>query len=385
MKRIAAVFVLLVAAAAVVFFGMAPSLAEKRMNAVVGHARPVSPASRALHDTLRVADLHADSLLWGRDLLVRGARGHLDLPRLVDGGVALQVLDVVTKSPRNLNIERNDDKSDNITALAVAQRWPPKTWTSLEARALYQAERLEKFSARSDGKLRFVKTRAALADALAAHEKDRGVVAVVLGLEGAQALGGDVGKVDEFFAAGYRVISPSHFFDTEFGGSAAGVVKGGLTDAGRAWVRAMEAHSMTVDLAHASPATIRDVLAMAKRPVIVSHGGLRGTCDNRRNLSDDEARGVAATGGIIGIGFWDVAVCGNDAAAIARAIVYAIKTVGLEHVALGSDFDGAVDTPFDAAGLAQLTDALRAAGLDDKSIARVMGENAIDFFSRALP
>jgi microsomal dipeptidase-like Zn-dependent dipeptidase len=385
MKRVGVIAALLFAVAVVLFFALAPAITERRMNPIVGHARAVSSQAAALHHRLRVADLHADSLLWGRDLLARGTRGHVDLPRLTDGNVALQVFDVVTKSPRHLNYERNDDSSDNITPLAIAERWPPSTWRDLLARALHQAHRLQDFAARSDGKLRLVRTRRELDEALAARARDGGVVAALLGLEGAQALGGDVSRLGALYDAGYRVISPSHFFDTELAGSSAGVHKGGLTPAGRQWLAEMESRRMIVDLSHASPATIRDVLQLAKRPVIVSHGGLRGTCDNQRNLSDDEARGVAATGGLIGIGYWPVAVCGDDAAAIARAIVYGVKLVGVEHMALGSDFDGAVEVPFDTTGLDQITDALLAAGLDEDQVRRVMGENAIDFFARNLP
>ena len=80
----------------------------------------------ALHATLWVADLHADSLLWGRDLLQRATRGHVDVPRLIEGNVALQVLAATTKSPRHLNIERNDDRSDDVMLLALALGWPPR-------------------------------------------------------------------------------------------------------------------------------------------------------------------------------------------------------------------------------------------------------------------
>ena len=114
---------------------------------------------------------------------------------------------------------------------------------------------------------------------------------------------------------------------------------------------------MIVDVAHASVATIDDVLAIATRPVVASHTGVRGVADNSRNLSDDHLRGIAATGGLIGIGFWPTACGGDDAEAIARSIKYATNVAGLEHVALGSDFDGGVQTPFDATGMVQVTDA----------------------------
>ena len=90
----------------------------------------------------------------------------------------------------------------------------------------------------------------------------------------------------------------------DIGGSAHGEVKGGLTAKGKAMIRLMEARKMIVDLAHASAATIDDTLAMATRPVVVSHTGVRGTCDNPRNLTDEQLKKIAATGGVIGIGYW---------------------------------------------------------------------------------
>jgi microsomal dipeptidase-like Zn-dependent dipeptidase len=374
-------------AAAIVIWALAflPGAVERRFNRVHGAPRAVSERARALHARLLVVDLHADSLLWGRDLLDRGRRGHVDLPRLQAGNVAVQAFTVVTKTPRGLNIDRNDDRTDNITPLALVQRWPPRTWGSLRERSLYQAERLAGFARRSQGHLTLVRSRGDLDDFLERRAGRRHLTAGFLGLEGAQSLGTDARDLDALFAAGYRMIAPVHFFDTVFAGSAHGVGKGGLTTAGRALVSGLEERSMILDLAHASAKTIDDALALARRPVIVSHTGVRGTCDNPRNLSDAHLRGIARTGGVIGIGFWETAVCGRDAAAIARAIRHAAAIAGIDHVALGSDFDGAVATPFDAAGLPALTEALMAEGFGDTDIARIMGANAIRALQSALP
>ncbi len=368
------------AAAAIV-----PEEAEKRLNRLAAKPIAVSAGALALHQRLLVADLHADTLLWDRDLLRRGSRGHVDLPRLQEGGVALQMFTVVTKSPKHLNIERNDDRSDDITLLAIAQRWPPATWGSLRARALHQATRLTAASRRSQGALTLVRTAADLDAFLERRRADPRLVGALLGLEGSHALSGDLGNVGVLADAGFRMMAPTHFFDTDIGGSAHGVTKGGLTAKGREWVRALEERKVLVDLAHASPQTIDDVLAVARRPVVVSHTGVRGTCDNRRNLGDAQLRAIAATGGVVGIGFWDTAVCGDDARAVARAIVHAVRVAGAEHVGLGSDFDGAVTTPFDAAGLPQVTQALLDAGMAEDDIARVMGGNVVRLLRTALP
>ncbi len=358
---------------------------ERKHNPTPPSARPVSDRARELHATLRVADLHADSLLFGRDLLVRRERGHVDVPRLIEGRVALQVLSCSMKVPRNINIERNEDTSDDILAIAIAKRWPPRTWRSILARALYQASRAQGFAERSGGRFRLIGTAGDLRRYLAVRETDPDVTAGLLSIEGATALDDDPANVDVVADAGFRMISPAHFTDTVFGGSAHGAVQGGLTDLGREMVRRMEARGVILDVAHASAATIDDALAVATRPVVASHTGVRGVLDNARNLSDAQLAGIAATGGLVGIGFWPWACGGAAAADIARSIAYAVERIGVEHVALGSDWDGAVPVPFDAANVAQLTDALLEVGLDAASVRAVMGENVLRLLGEALP
>lgn len=370
-----------------VFF-ILPEQLEKRLNVSL-NPPPYLASERAveLHKKLLVADLHADSLLWDRDLLDRANRGHVDVPRLIEGNVALQSFTVVTKTPYvwKMNIERNDDTSDNITILATIQRWPTATWSSLTERALYQAKKLQDTAARSSRKFTLIRTSAELSSYLDRRMTEPDITAGFLGIEGAQALDGNLDNIDVLFDAGFRMMSPSHFFDTDMGGSAHGVDKGGLTDKGKEMIRRMEAKRMIVDVAHASAKTIDDVLAMATRPVFVSHSGVRGTCDNQRNLSDEQLRGIARTGGVIGIGYWDTAVCGTDAKAIAMAIRYTANLVGADHVALGSDFDGAVVTPFDTTGLVQITDALLAEGFTDEEIGKIMGRNVLTLLIQNLP
>lgn len=348
---------------------------------------PFTPTLRAkaLHDSLFIADLHADSLLFGRDLLVRSRTGHVDLPRLREGHVALQAFTVVTKVPKDLNIERNTGGSDQITWVALAKRWPVRTWRDLTERALYQAEQLHGFAARSNGGLVVIHSRKEFTDFEQRRALGQDGVAGFLGIEGAQALDGKIENLDRLYAAGFRMVGLAHFFDNAFASSAHGTKKYGLTPMGRELVRKMEERRMIVDLAHASPATIIDVLAMATRPVLVSHTGVKGTCNNQRNLSDAQLRAIAANGGMIGIGFWSTAVCGNSAQAIARTIRYAVNVAGVEHVALGSDFDGAVTTPFDASGMLQLTQALQDEGFTDAEIRMVMGGNVKRFLEENLP
>lgn len=368
------------------FFLVVPLIVDSRLNAVRGTS-PHAPSDRArkLHQSLLIVDLHADTLLWDRDLLARNTRGHVDIPRLIDGNVALQAFTIVTKVPRGLNIERNSDRTDSITLLAIAERWPISTWSSLKERTLYQAAKLESAAARSNGRLTVIRTAADLSQYLKHRAADPACTAGFLGIEGAHALESDLNNIDVFFDHGIRMMSPSHFFDNDIGGSAHGLAKSGLTPKGAEMIKRMQAKSMIVDLAHSSSAVIRDILAISIRPVVVSHTGVKGTCDNTRNLSDDEIIGVAKTGGVIGIGYWEQAVCASDAKAVARAVRYTANLVGIEHVGLGSDFDGAVSAPFDTAGLVAITDALIEQGFTDDEIRMIMGGNALRVLQEGLP
>lgn len=367
------------------FFVLAASITERVLNPVISKPPyPVSDRAARLHETLFVADMHADSLLWNRDLNADGTVAQADVPKLMRGNVALQAFTVVTKTPRGLNIESNSDSTDNIFLLALAQRQPLENLTSLTKRALWQARRLHEYAAASGGTLTVIENKRDLA-AFVERRKTQKMVGGWLGIEGAHALDNKLENLDALYNAGFRMISPTHFFDNDLAGSAHGIEKYGLTDKGRELVRRMESRRMLVDIAHASPRAIDDVLAMATRPVVVSHTGVKGTCDNNRNLSDEQLRRVAATGGVIGIGFWDTAVCGEDARSVARAIKYATGIAGVEHVALGSDFDGSVKVPFDTSGEALITEALIAEGLSDADIALLMGGNVLRLLSESLP
>lgn len=380
LRRLALVLLLVL----LIAWFVVPGIVEGRNNKILQPSPyRASAAAEALHKKLIVADLHADSLLWKRNLLERGSRGHVDLPRLADGNVAIQAFTLVTTSPRHLNIYRNSDDTDLIRYLAIAQGWPPRTWNSPKQRALYEAAKLHHFAEESGGKLVVIHSHSDLLKYLATRTP--GQVAGFLGTEGAQPLEGNLNNLADLYVAGIRMMAPTHFTDTAIAGSAAGMTKGGLSDLGRQWVHQMEARHMIIDLAHASPATLRDVTAIATRPLLVSHTGVKGTCNNPRNLSDDELRAVAKTGGIVGIGLWETATCGTDAHATARAIRYATNIIGIDHVALGSDFDGAVIEPFDSSGWVLLTGALLQEGFSEQEIRKIMGGNVVRVLMQVLP
>ena len=144
------------------------------------------------------------------------------------------------------------------------------------------------------------------------------------------------------------------------------------------------AKRMIIDLAHASPQMVRDVLAIPGTRPILSHTGIHGHCPSPRNLDDALLKAIAGKGGLIGIGYWADVVCGKTPADIAASIQAAIALVGEDHVSLGSDYDGSVDAPFDASHLAALTQALLDAGLSDQQIAKVMGGNMMRYLAQML-
>ncbi len=374
-----------IAVALFIFFWFLPHWVDQRAN---GLGPKVSEATNGpipdLHGRLQIVDLHADTLLWDRDLLKWGQRGHVDLPRLQQGNFTLQVFSVVTKAPRTINYQQNSANSDNITLLAMAERWPLSTWESLSERALYQAHRMQSFIADSKGQLRLVRDQSELQKLVDDRKKDHELVGALLAIEGGQALEGDLAKLETLYHEGFRVISPAHLADTELSGSQQGVSKAGLSDLGRQWVLQMNRLQMIIDVAHVSNQAIDEILQLSSRPLMVSHTGLRSVCDSNRNLSDDQVRRIAQAGGIIGIGFWPEVNCGQGIDPIVKSLRRAIEVAGVDHVALGSDWDGFVSTAIDASGVGFLTGSLLKQSFTEEEVRKLMGENAIRFLMANL-
>jgi microsomal dipeptidase-like Zn-dependent dipeptidase len=374
--------VLLIAGIAYLQLVFVPSV-DAQMNPVIDMGPyTVSEEAQALHDTLYVADLHADSLMWRRDTSKRHDRGHVDFPRLREGGVDFQVFSSVTKSPRGLNFAENAaDAPDDITLVATLQLWPVRTWQSIFERAVYQAERLQAYERDADNNLVIARTASDL-------DQPPGTLVGLLLTEGAHPLEGRLENVQRLYDEGYRAMGLQHFFDNALGGSLHGQSGAGLTEFGVEAVREMWRLNIAVDLAHASEQVSRDVLAMPEAgPVFISHGGVRDACtaSKLRNLPDDVLLDIAARGGIVGIGYFDGAICDISPKGIADAIVKAINLMGLDAVALGSDYDGTVATAFDTSALAVITHQLIAAGLSESDIRAIMGENVKRFFRQTLP
>ena len=378
MRRIFWSLVVVLALSAVAFFRILPAVVESSMNRIDGKPLlEISPEAEALHRSLNVVDLHSDTLMWNRDLAAPSNRGHEDLPRLIAGNVTLQVFASTTKTPKGQNYDSNPADSDVLPPLLIAQGQPRRTWTSLLERSLFHAQKLDVAVSQSQGRLRKVSDQGGLDQLLALRARPDAPVGAMLSIEGLHDLEGKAQNLDLLYAAGFRMAGLTHFFDNELAGSMHGVLKGGLTPFGRQIVGMMEDRGMIVDIAHCSHACVADVLKMARRPVVSSHGGVQAVCPVNRNLTDDEIRGVARTGGVIGIGYWDAAVCDTSPAAIVKAMKYVRDLVGIEYVALGSDYDGATMVRFDTSHLDQITQALMDAGFTPEEIRAVMGGNAL--------
>lgn len=380
LKLIAVLLVLFL----ILFFAYGSSFFEKSTNTVTLKTTDIKKNS--WYDSIPfIADLHCDALLWNRDLTKKHNYGHVDIPRMQEANMAFQVFTIVSKTPRGINIEQNSDKTDNVAILSFAQMQPWRNWFSIKSRALWQCNQLYHYADKSEGKFRVINSRKTLEQYLIDRKKNRSLTAGMLGLEGAHCLENSVENLKDFYNAGVRYIGLTHFFDNEWGGSAHGMKKDGLTAKGILLVHEMEKLHITIDLAHASPKTIDDVLANTTAPLLVSHTGVKGICENRRNLSDAHLIEIGKRNGLIGIGLWETAVCGTDAAATAKSIRYVADKIGVDKVALGSDFDGAIKTHFDVTGLPLIVAALEKEKFSRADIEKIMGANIRDFFLRNLP
>jgi membrane dipeptidase len=362
--------------------------------------RTAPPPEGAPELRVPVADLHADSIMWGRDLTIDSGRdptlgragvGHADLPRLARGGVVLQVFtvftvtpfassDCLTPAPGGGSREGcADADSVNLTALLQflllgrpAEALSPRRTVEGRAEAFHD---LVARSQVTDHPLIHIRSADDLRHLVAKRRAGKKVIGAILGLEGAHPLDPAQveAEVDWLYGLGYRLVGPVHRFDNAFAGSSEGLHAGPLTSAGERLVVAAQLRGMVVDAAHLSSAALQRAAALATRPVIYSHGGINSNChpphnapagaggpedcDYDRNLTPVDAVAIARTGGVIGVGYWPEAVGRRGITSIVSAMLRvrdaltpALGRNALDHLAIGSDFDGFVRAAVDAAG-----------------------------------
>ena len=369
------------------FFMFFPAQLDKQTNLIHGSTLPViTEQAKTLHTELFIGDWHSDTLLWKRNLMNKHDHGHVDIPRLQQGNVALQMFTTVTKSPDGINYETNSsDASDNITKLALVSLWPINTWNNLVERALFQANKALILADEFPQQVSLITSKSDLSEFILQRETNPQLLGMLLGTEGSHALDGDLNNIQRLFDSGFRMMSLQHFFDNQLGGSLHGESAEGLTVFGREALKKMQFLGIMLDVSHSSEQVVKDVLAISRQPLLVSHTGFHGHCPSPRNISDKLMQQIAIKGGLIAVGYWDGAVCEPNVNEIAKAIKYGIELVGIDHIALGSDYDGATSVPFDTSELIYLTQALLNIGLSELQIKQVMGANMLRYLQLYLP
>ncbi len=224
---------------------------------------------------------------------------------------------------------------------------------------------------------------------------DQKKLPALMGLEGAHGLGEKVSNVDKLYDAGVRYVGLSHFTPNAFAwpNTVELFRDQGLTSRGEALIKRMNEIGMMIDLAHVHPHSIRDVLAISEAPTIVSHTGVRGVFNIERNLSDEDIVAIAEKGGVIGVFFAAIWLAPSDGVNIAAYnitmddvvdhIDYVKHLVGIDHVGIGSDYDGFIQLPKDlpnAAALPVLTERLLARGYTIEELEKLYGQNMLRVF-----
>lgn len=352
---------------------------------------------KTVHRDLIVVDGHNDviieSILTGRDISNRLKTGHTDIPRLIEGGVDVQVFAVWS-----------DDK-----------KWQ----TGAFKHANDQLDALEKVLDKNPDKI-----------VLAKHTEDinriisEGKIAAVIGIEGGNMIEGSIANLEKLYERGARYLTLTWNYNLPWATAAAVEVKTksntgkGLSEQGKSIIRKMNELGMMIDLSHAGEKTFYDVIRISTKPVLVSHSNAAALTPHSRNLDDKQLEALKQNGGVVGVNFYSgfldatyegrvqklyrthFAEKGDYTLSVTRQygklpanlqyeanaplstlldhIDYLVRKVGIDHVAIGSDFDGIESPPQgleDVSKFPNLTKALFERGYSQEDIAKIMGIN----------
>ena len=337
--------------------------------------------------TGRVFDGHNDTLLHlylpdrglGRSIFERSEIGDVDLPRARDGNYAGGFFAVFVPNESTSDLKRTDDGYEVPLASAVPTARAKRFTHDVLAR-LYSAEEA------SNGEFTVVRTTDELEGAL----DDESVVAAIAHLEGAAAIEPDLSNLDFLYAAGVRSIGLTWSRPNAFGHGVPFRYPGspdtgpGLTENGRDLVRACNERGIVVDLAHLNEAGFWDVAELSDAPLVVSHAGAHARCPSTRNLTDAQLAAVAETNGVVGVTF-DLPNIRPDGendpetplSVYVEHVEHIVDRIGIEHVALGSDFDGCrvPNAVTDVTGLPRVMRELRDSGFGRGDRRRFAREN----------
>jgi membrane dipeptidase len=333
-----------------------------------------------------VFDGHNDALTCGGHAGLAGGRegGHLDLARMGEGGMRGGIFAVFTPSPgeEDAGLDLGGGDGESVFRVPLAAELPQELAAARATAAAGRLARLER-----DGLVRVAR---GIGDFDSAFADPASPPVAVLGLEGAEAIDPDLEALAHWHAAGLRVLGPvwsrANAFATgvQFAFPSTPDIGPGLSDAGRGLVRACAELGILVDLSHLNEAGFWDVVELEPGPLVASHSGAHAVAAASRNLTDRQLDAIAAADGLVGIVFAapflraDFADDpGTPVALIAEHARYVAERIGVRHVALGSDFDGATIPAElgDAAGLPRLLDALRDAGFGEEELVDIAWRN----------
>ena len=341
----------------------------------------------ATEQMIPVFDGHNDVLLrlWSSDKPEPEKRfldgepvGHIDLPRAQKGGLGGGLCAVYVPSP-----SRELDANGNLATPSQSDALK----TTLAMSAI-----LEKIERKSEGKVRICRTAADIRDAFA-----KGIFASVYHIEGVEAFSEDLDALYVLHAAGLRTLGPvwsrpnifAHGIPFRFPSSPD--IGPGLTDHGKALIRACNELKVMVDLSHMNEKGFWDIAALSDAPLVASHSNAHVLCQQSRNLTDKQLDAIRDTGGLVGLNF-GVSFLREDGRRdpdtgleeLVRHADYIVNRIGIDHLALGSDFDGTTISAKlrDVADLQLVIDAFRKHGYDDASIVKLAHANWINVLER---
>ena len=442
-----------------------PGFSECFLTSRSDHYVP-SPGQAAPTGTPFLIDLHADTLLWGREFVTGDSRGHVDLPRLCAGGYGLQVFTIVTKyslasdnklkPASSLAAKELPDRChsssgfDLVTPMAIAhlskKHWGLSAVTQLRSRAIAQINTFDDYVTNSqDASQQLVAIRThndlgRVAAGFRDRTMDRCVVGGLLGVEGLHFLDAEapVEEMAFLYRRGLRIASLTHHFDNPLAGASTGCDGcKGLEPLGEQVLRFMLDNGIVLDLAHASSKTIKEVVKFKARyemehnkpqiPFFVSHTGIKYKecikgieyeCQYDRNMTQTDIENVASSGGVIGVMYEPKALCcpecGHKELLNKIVFTYSIlyqflskcyekaicKRDGIwpdspiDHIALGSDFDGAIPSPVDSSTAYMVLGKLResdfisgqnAVSGAEVALRKISGYNACKVIAHVLP
>lgn len=289
----------------------------------------------------------------------RSEEGHVDIPRMIEGGVDCQVF-------------------------AVFTAFKPYPSRPLSA-ALQMIDIFHSECEKNSDKIVPVVNHDEI---LKAHQG--GKIAAMLSIEGAEVIEANLGVLRMLYRMGVRMMSLTWNWRNELAdGVGEKQSKGGLSDLGVKVAKEMEKLGMVIDVSHLSDSSFWDLIEVARTPIMASHSNCRAICPVPRNLTDDQIKAIAETDGVVGMNFASSFVH-REKATLERLvdhIDHVVQLVGVEHVGLGSDFDGITFTPEgleDVTKIPNITKTLVSRGYPDEDIKKILGENHLRVFKKVL-